>query len=1012
MNLSKKIQLYSGWLVFIIAFVVYYLSAERSGSLWDCGEFILGAYKLQVVHPPGAPFFLLVGRLFSWVADIFSNNPQDIAFGVNLLSGICSAFAATFVAWSTMILGKLALFGRGESDPQYDLSLGASGLVAGLATAFASSIWFSAVEGEVYAMSTFFTALTVWAALKWYSLPNDRENDKWLVFSIYAIGLSIGVHLLSLLALPIIALLYYFKKYERHNWRGGLIALGAGALGITLIQKLIIVGIPTLWSWYELIMVNSFGLPFQSGIIPTILTIAVASYFALRYAKRRGNQVIQLALISALLVALGSSTIGIVVIRANANPAINMNNASDVMRLIPYLNREQYGERALFSGPSYDSGSPIRYDTEDRYGRVGDRYEIVEQKYKAVYRASDKMFFPRMGDKAADRQNQYKQWTGNTQGKSTFGQNLSFFLKYQVSWMYWRYFMWNFAGRQNGEQGFVSWNPKSGNWLSGIKPFDSAKLYNQSNLPETIKNHKARNKYYFLPVLFGLLGVFYHYRKRKKDFISLLILFLITGLGIIVYSNQPPSEPRERDYVLAASFFTFCIWIGLGVLALLEIIRQRTKISLKNASILSGVIVLMAPLIMGFQNFDDHSRRHLLGSRDYANNFLESCEPNAIIFTFGDNDTYPLWYAQEVEGIRTDVRVVNLSLIAVDWYINQLRRKINDSAPIKLTVSAASYRGDSRNQVFAVQDRPDNLMSAHQVLKFVDETHPIQVGNRRIPTFLPTRKMFIPIDPNLAVQRGMVEMKDAPLIQNRIDIDLGSIQYIRKDQLAVLDILTSNIMDRPIYFSMTSQLDRMLGLQKYCQLEGLAYRITPIVTPQNTSAGMYGIGRVNAEKAYDNLMNKFKWGNFDKNDLFVDRSFGPSIAVHQIAFQRVAVEFLTHGDTTKAVELVDLYFRAFPHMNFPYELARDPFIATYIEAGEFEKAKTHLWIWAEETADFLDFYYSISASDRQAGFASNFNRVNQSKNRIILHAARINDPALQDEINQLLAPFQTQNVPN
>ena len=552
MNNFRKVNIIVGWTVFAIAMIVYFFSAERTGSLWDCGEFITGAYKFQVVHPPGAPLFLLIGRMFTVVAEMISDDPAMIAFSVNLMSSVCSALTAMLVCWVTVILGKLAFVGRdSEADNAESIAILGAGAVAGLSTAFATSIWFSAVEGEVYAMSTFFTSLTLWSMMKWYALPDEPQTDRWLIFSVFAAGLSTGVHLLSILTFPALAMFYYFKKYKKHSLLGMAAAAGIGVLAIAFIQFFIILGIPKLWAALELMMVNSFGMPFQSGVYPLIVIVGGILVFGMYYAHKNRNSLLQNIVICAFLVTASFSTIGIVVIRANANTPINMNNPSDPMRLIPYLNREQYGERPLLKGPSYDT-RVINTESEDRYGQVGDRYEIVDKKNSYIFDPKGEMLFPRMSHADPARRQLYELWMGH-KGPPTQADNLSFFFNYQIKWMYWRYFMWNFAGRQNAEQGYYPWDPKSGHWMSGIKPLDSARLYNQSELPDTIKDDKARNKYYLLPFIFGLIGLFFHFRRRPNDAFGLLALFIITGIGIIVYSNQPPNEPRERDYVLVGS---------------------------------------------------------------------------------------------------------------------------------------------------------------------------------------------------------------------------------------------------------------------------------------------------------------------------------------------------------------------------------------------------------------------------------------------------------------------------
>ena len=754
MGFNNRLYKIAGWLVFAIAMIVYFFSAERTGSLWDCGEFILGAYKLQVVHPPGAALFLLIGRLFTYVAEIFSDNPEDIAFSVNLMSGMFTAFSAMLICWTTIILGKIALVGReGETDQGQQIALTGAGLAAGLATAFATSIWFSAVEGEVYAMSTFFTVLTLWSMIKWYSLPDTPQADRWVIFTVYAAGLSIGVHLLSILTFPALAMFYYFKKYKEHTFKGMAIAAVVGVVIISAIQKLVIVGIPTLWSKMELMMVNGFGLPFHSGLIPTLLIVGGILYGGLYYAHKNQNALVQKLVVAAFLTIVAFSTIGVVLIRANANPPINMNAPSDAMRLIPYLNREQYGERALLYGPHFEA-QPQSTDVKERYGRVGDRYEITDHKVSLVYDNRDKMLFPRIGDGTQNRGPLYKRWLGLDPNKPlparrpNQGDNIGFLINYQLGWMYWRYFMWNFSGRQNGEQGFYSWDKSSGHWITGIKFLDALRLGSQSELPPTALAHKGRNTYYMLPFIFGLIGLFFHFRESRNEAWGLLALFIITGIGIIIYSNQPPNEPRERDYVLVGSFFTFCIWIGMGVLSLFQLFRDRLKQSGPVAAGIASVIVLIAPALMGFQNFDDHDRSLHKGSRDYASNFLNSCEENAIIFTYGDNDTYPLWYAQEVEGIRKDVRVVNLSLIAVDWYINLLRRKLNDSPPIKMTVPAEAIRGKKRNQLFFYDPQQVNPPTdINNWLKWIGEDHPIPLqSGRQLESFAPSDNVFIPFN--------------------------------------------------------------------------------------------------------------------------------------------------------------------------------------------------------------------------------------------------------------------------
>lgn len=1020
MKSFNRIYNIASWLVFAIAMTVYFFSAERTGSLWDCGEFILGAYKLQVVHPPGAPLFLLIGRLFTWVAEILSDNPSDIAFAVNLMSGICSAFAAFFIARITMMLGKLAVTAEGESPDQgQSLALAGAGIAAGLTTAFATSVWFSAVEGEVYAMSTFFTTLTMWAMVKWYSLPPSPQNDRWIIFAVYAAGLSTGVHLLSLLTFPALALFYYFKRYENHSFTGIAAAAGVGVAFILGIQLFIIVGIPRLWSFFELLMVNGLGLPFHTGLIPTLLVVFGVIFFGLRYAHQKGNPLLQHILVGATLVVISFSTIGVVVLRANANPPINMNEPSDAMRLLPYLNREQYGERALLRGPHFEA-QPTNTEVEDRYGRVGDGYEVVDQKIEYVFDNSDKMLLPRMGDFSQGRPRLYKRWMGVNPdaplppNRPNQLDNISFFVRYQLGWMYWRYFMWNFSGRQNGEQGYEPWNKADGHWLSGIQPIDNMRLYDQSELPESMRADKARNKYFMLPFLFGLIGLIFHFKKRPNDATALMALFIITGIGIIVYSNQPPREPRERDYVLVGSFFTYAIWVGMAALFLFNQLRKRVSLSGPVAGVIASVLVLIAPVLMGFENFDDNSRLHHTGARDYANNFLESCEPNAIIFTYGDNDTYPLWYAQEVEGIRPDVRVVNLSLIAVDWYINQLRRKVNDSPPIKLSIPAEGYRGSRRNQVYYYDPNNRNqAMSLQQTLKFIGEYHPLRAASgRELESYLPTSNVFIPVDSAAVIENGVVSAENANRIVNRIPVQLpvNQRQYLLKDELAILDIIGSNLWDRPIYFAVTVRPEKIFGMDDFLRLEGLALRLVPFREESEAQYGVAGSGSVNADAVYENVMDKFRWGNFDKYDLYVNDSYAPSVQSHQLMMRRTALQMLAEGDRDRALELVDKYFEVFPHMNFPYDYRAYSMIQVYIQAGAYDRAKPHMEILAEEIADYLDFFETVDDRVLETSFSTDYG-LNMRMSDDLLRVARDNnDEEMVQRLQALFAPFQTQPV--
>jgi len=772
--------------------------------------------------------------------------------------------------------------------------------------------------------------------------------------------------------------------------------MGVGVILIGVIQTVVIIGIPKLWFFFDQIMVNSFGTAPNLGIIPTILVIAGVIYLALRFARQTRRPLLHQGILAFMFAIIGYSTIGMVVIRSNANPPINMNQPSDPSRLIPYINREQYGERPLLFGPHY-LASPQRYDREDRLGLVDGEYVKVSEKISPVYRSRDEMFFPRLGHMDDRRKQLYNYWLDRDRGNPTMADNFGFFFRYQIGWMYYRYFMWNFVGRQNGDQGFFPWDKSSGHWESGISFVDEARLYEKDELPPSMANNKARNHYYFLPLIFGLLGLFWHYKRRKKDFFTLLVLFIVTGLGIIVYSNQPPNEPRERDYVLVGSFMTFAMWIGMAVPLLFEWIRDKASMRPVVGALAASIIVLSAPVIMGVENFDDHSRRWVTGARDYANNYLESLEQDAIIFTYGDNDTYPLWYAQEVENIRPDVRIINLSLIAVDWYINQMRRKVNESAPIEMTLSAEGIRGDQLNAV-AINSSLNQRFEVRDVLRLLDES-PDLARSGRIPN-----KFSINIDAKKAKESQWVDPKLTDRIVDQVPITING-GMITKDDLAILDILSSNMYDRPIYFASTVQSSKLLGLHDYMQLEGLALRFIPVKTSSDKSMGIYGSGRVAADKILKRMREEFQWGGFDKYDLFVDESYNAAVQAHRMAMMRSLQTFLNNNENSKAEEICDIYFKAFPNMNFPFISHQvNSFINGYLQAGAKEKAKEKLEVLVNQVQEHMEFYNSISSEVRSSSFSRNYQMAQRTAREALSLAREVGEEYGQEKQEQL-APY-------
>jgi hypothetical protein len=932
------------------------------------------------------------------------------------MSGACTAFSAGFVAWVTIRLSKLAYYGRSEEVeiPQGEnIALAGAGLVAGLATAFCTSIWFSAVEGEVYAMSLFFTCLTLWSMIKWYTLPDLPSADRWLMLTIFSAGLAVGVHLLSILTLPAMAIFYYFKKWEgRTTIMGTVLSVLAGVAVILFIQSVIVVGIPKVWHGLEIFMVNSLGMPVHSGVVPTILLVIAGLFFGLRYAHRKNSSAWQQFFVATALLVSAYSTVGVVLIRAEAKPPVNMNNPDNVTSLLPYLNREQYGERSLVFGPSFDA-TVIDTEVEERYGLVNGKYEeAVTYKITPEYPKKDMMFFPRMSDGTQGRPNLYKQWMGLDPkqplpgNRPNFLDNVKFLWNYQLGQMYWRYFMWNFAGRQNGDQGFYSWDKSSGNWISGIGFLDAVRLGNQAEITEEQRTNPARNTYFLIPLLFGLLGLFWHAGRRKNEFIGLLGLFVITGIGIIIYTNQPPNEPRERDYVLVGSFFTFCIWMGMAVPALYSIIRD--KIGKSGVPVAAGVgaLVLIAPLLMATQNFDDHSRREHKGSRDYAANFLNSVEENAIIFTYGDNDTYPLWYAQEVENIRRDVRVVNLSLIAVDWYIDLLRRKVNESPAINLTIPAEQLRGHKRNQVFRVnqanqegpcsQDRPRSLDA---LINELASDQPFRNGGRTLETYYSSCNVTINVDKQRAAAAGLIPPGDEAV--DRMPVRVNRTRLL-KDEMAILDIINSNMYDRPIYWAVTCQESKLMGLKPYLMLQGLGLKLTVSQHANEDEYGIIGSGQVDTDWNYNLMLNEWKWGNFDQVDTYVNNSYKPALQAMQLTMRRTAMKLMEEGQQAKAMEIVDQYFAAFPDFNFPYFYSTSFMIDVYWQAREWNRALPHMEILARNTADRLKYYASIDDDILLSSYQDDYQRSIVVMQRLIQAAQQSGDQAIQQRMNSLL----------
>ncbi len=955
-----------GWLSFLIALVVYGLTVEPSVSLWDCGEFISASYRMQVVHPPGAPLFLMLGRLFSLFA---GGDVTQVAPWVNSLSVFVSALTVLFTFWIITHFAKkllnIALDAEEISMPDALAILG-SGLVGALSLTFMDSFWFSAVEAEVYASSSLFTALSFWCILKWERVKDEHGADRWIILIAYMLGLAVGLHLLNLLVIPAVVYYYYFHRYQ-YSRKGFYIstAIGLGALGI--IQAVILPGLPKVAAIFDRLFVNSLNLPFNSGVLFFVVLFLGGIGYGIYYSFKTNRTILNLILNCLLLIFLGYSSYAMVVIRSLADPAIDMNNPEDAYTLTSYINREQYGSRPVVYGPYYNAQYIGTEEGAMQYRKGADSYEEIGNKIEPIWDPKFCTVFPRMGDMQKEGGPQgYQLWSGAKEGqKPTFGQNLTFFFKYQVGYMYMRYFLWNFVGRQNDNQGMTG-DPWDGNWLSGINFIDNMILGPQSNLPDTFKVNKGRNTFFFLPLILGILGMVIQFKRRRFDANVILTLFLFTGLLIIVYLNQPPYEPRERDYSMVGSFQTFCIWIGLGVLFLYDYLGRKLKMSKTGvAAIVIVVSLLASPYLMAKYNWDDHDRSDRYLGISFAKNYLNSCEKNAILFTNGDNDTYPLWYAQNVEGVRTDIRIINLSLLGTDWYINALRRKVYDSEPLPLSIPPEKLAEGLREATYFFdngQFDQTKVFPLDEVVKFMTSDNEADMtanSGGRPMNFMPVKKFIMPVNKEECIKNGVVKSSD-PIVDN-ITFDIGA-STVYKGTLVVLDILAQNAKQgwkRPIYFTTTTGSSAYLNLDEYFRLEGLTYRLVPIKSDKNA------MGLIDADLLYNKLTKTFDWGKMDKNlTMNMDEKATLVPKNLRVLFVQLARTYaLEKADKKKAVYLLDYSQKVIPEAIMPMDLRlRYYYIDTYYMAGENKKAEQLLEIMVKDCEQQARFYKQYTGS--------------------------------------------------
>jgi hypothetical protein len=992
----------TGWVVFAIAAYTYLSTIEPTASLWDCGEFIASGYKLEVGHPPGNPVFMIMANFFSHLA---FGKVSHIAAMVNSMSALASAFTILFLFWTITHLARKILAKNEESftNPRIIAIMGA-GVVGALAYTFSDSFWFSAVEGEVYASSSFFTAIVFWAILKWEDAADEPYGDKWIILIAYLMGLSIGVHLLNLLTIPAMGLVYYFRKFE-FSWKGFAISIAVSFITLALLMWGMMPGVVTISCKFDYFFVNTLHLPANSGMILHMIILGLVLAAGIWYARNSeskakngliaiaalfftgiwivsGSAIVNIVLLLALIITtwiwlsknrvvmstlltcilvimIGYSSMAIIVIRSSAATPLNEDNPSNPYNLLYFINREQYGERPLVRGQYYNAPVLDYKNGKPGYALEKNKYVITHYNLERVYDERFFTLFPRMWSDQADHIEVYKEW-GGTNGtplqtldqdgkkiivrKPTFAQNLKFLLDYQINYMYFRYFMWNFSGKQNDTQG--TGGAINGNWITGIKFIDKPRV-GTPDLPPEEKNDPSRNVYYLLPFILGLAGFFYQVNRDNKNWWVVLILFIMTGLAIVIYLNQYPNQPRERDYAYAGSFYFFAVWIGLGVLFLFELISKIA--SEEIAAPLAGIISFMAvPMIMGTQNWDDHDRSGRYLTRDVAFNYLESCAPNSILFTNGDNDTFPLWYAQEVEGKRTDIRVCNLMLLNTDWYIDQMKLKAYSSDPLPVSLPARKYYDGVNNQIYMqkIQD-PVDISTAIEFVKSDNPALKLKVSPTEILDILPTRTLRIPVDKAKVLASGTVKPEDSALIVPYIDIKLKG-SSILKSQLIVLDILAHNDWKRPIYF-VTGYHSDALGLEEYFQLEGLAYRFVPIKS-HNTSWVDYG--RIDADILYNNMMKKFTWGGANDPKVDIDYNHRRTLLVvrARLNYAKLANALSKQGKNEKANEVLDYCMKTFPLSKIPYDPYVPDIIEAYFNSGNTAKALSM-------THDLCSHYY-------------------------------------------------------
>lgn len=932
----KQINNLTGWVIFAVATLVYILTVEQTASFWDPGEFIAVSYKLQVPHPPGAPFFLLVYRMFGFFA--FGDGLQ-VAYWMNVGSALFSGFTILFLFWSITLVGKrLFAIPEGYESKGQTIALMGAGIVGSLIYTFSDSFWFSAVEAEVYAMSSFFTAIVIWAFLKWDVIKDPKEENRWMIFIAYLVGLSIGVHLLNLVTLPALALIYYFKKYPNPSFKGAIYAMFLGGVALIIINNLIIPGLPSVAGSMEIFFVNSIGLPFGSGIVIFMILFLGALIFGIRYSLQKEKVLLNTILLSLTFILIGYTSYALIIIRSNQDPIINENAPKDIISYVFYLKREQYGYRPLLHGQYFTAQLVDQEEGAPVYMKGKDKYEIVDYQLKNTYDPSKTTILPRIYSTQENHKRIYRQKLGLREGQDpTFGDNIYFMLSHQLGHMYWRYFMWNFSGR---ESDFMD-----APWMSILDSLSD-------KYPEYITENKGHNNYFMLPLFLGLIGLFFQAKKDPKYFYVNLMLFLMMGVVLVLYLNSPPVEPRERDYIYVGSFYAFAIWAGLGTLAIAHGIAKATK-NLGTAGIIATLLTLPVAGIMGAENWNDHNRSGRYFSVDSARNFLASCAPNAILFTGGDNDTFPLWYVQEVEGFRTDVRVIVLSYFDTEWYVEQMTKQANQSAPLPFSLQQERYQKGTNDVLYVMERENLNAISAKEYLRLLNtgsDLLKMQTGGKSVVNMVPSRNLILEVDSAFLSDDEIVPPQFKDLFAPQINLQVKG-NYLTKGNLMLIDLIVSNNWERPIYFNNTSLSTIGINIQDHVVMEGMTYRLLPIRKPDYVREEL-----VNTDLAYKNYMEKFAFRGMDDPNAYLDEEYRRFTSNHRSALNTIVMALLDENKMEEAANLLNFGLEKIPHEAVPYDLSSGQSVPLFFEVGEDEKALDIIDKISKRSLDMIEFY--------------------------------------------------------